>query len=243
MPQLYKRPPITEAVIEVRIENGISVELVERVRDRLLKTYPLPPQKVLTFNFELAEDVSKVQQKLEGYRLTAPDGATLVTIAPGFLATTRLAPYEGWKPFIASARDNWEAWKKIVGWQKIVRIGVRYINRIDIPNVESRILNTNDYLTFSVKRPSLDLPPMESFALNATSPLGKEDFTVILNLSSAPSPLVKTTSFILDIDIARDTNLPQNDEGLWDLIDRIRAHKNDVFEACITDAAREQFNR
>ena len=34
---------------------------------------------------------------------------------------------------------------------------------------------------------------------------------------------------------------PQNDDAVYELINRIRVAKNRVFEACITDRARELF--
>jgi uncharacterized protein (TIGR04255 family) len=241
MSQPYKRPPITEAVVEVRIDAGVTMPRVERVRDKLLESYPLPVQTLIAANVELREDTPRVQQQLQGYRLTAADGAGLVSVGPNFIATSRLAPYEGWESFIATARRNWEVWKRRVGWQKIVRIGVRYINRIDIPTSDP--VNIDDYLTFTIRGPSLDLPPMTSFAINEVRPLGKDQCELILNASYVPSPLVKTTSFLLDLDISREVDLPQNDEGLWGFVDRIRGHKNFVFEGCITDRARELFNR
>ena len=50
-------------------------------------------------------------------------------------------------------------------------------------------------------------------------------------------------SLLLDIDVSRMDELPQNDEGLWAFVDRIREYKNMIFEACITDRARELFDR
>src|SRR5947209_2280742 len=116
MSQPYKRPPITEAAVEVRIEGEINLKLVERVRDRLLQSYPLPPQSLFGADVELREDAStRVQQHFLGYRLTAADGAGLVSVGPQFISTSRLAPYEGWESFIATARTNWDVWKRVVG--------------------------------------------------------------------------------------------------------------------------------
>jgi uncharacterized protein (TIGR04255 family) len=47
---------------------------------------------------------------------------------------------------------------------------------------------------------------------------------------------------LLDVDVSRETDLPQNDDGLWDFVNKVRAHKNFVFEACITNRARELFD-
>lgn len=240
MPQ-YKRPPITEAVVEVRVADPIPMATLERVRDKLFEFYPLPAQSLVSANIEIGPDAPHVIQQVQGYRLTAADGAGLVTIGQQFISTSRLPPYDGWESFIAAARNNWKIWKRLVEWRKIVRIGVRYVDRIDVP--ADGLVNIDDYLTFSIKGPSLELPPLTSFAINEVRPLGKDDCQLILNAGLVPSPLVKTTSFILDLDISRDVDLPQNDETLWAFIERIRQHKNFVFEGCITNKARELFSR
>jgi uncharacterized protein (TIGR04255 family) len=243
MAQPYKRPPVTEALIEIRLESPIEGDLLDGIKTELVKEYPLASRTVavnLEVNLQLMETAPKVLQQAQGYRLTALDGASLVTIAPNSLATSRLAPYEGWEPFNASARRNWAIWRKVAGWRKVARLGVRYVNRIDVPGDNVQI---SDYSCFSLTVPSLGLPAMASFAINASMPLGKDDCGLILNSGSTASPLVKTTSFILDIDISRETGLPQNEDDLWQLADRIRVHKNAVFEACVTDRARELFNK
>ena len=62
-----------------------------------------------------------------------------------------------------------------------------------------------------------------------------------LNTSSAPSPLLGHAAIIVDIDIAREGDAPQNDEEIYALLNEIRVKKNDIFEACITPRARELF--
>lgn len=239
MVQPYKRAPITEAVIEIRLEAPIEPDLLERIKDRLLDEYPAPPLKTMAVDVELSDE-PKLSQQAQGYRLGSGDGASLVTIGRNLLTTSRLAPYEGWEPFIASARRNWLTWRKLTGWRKIARLGVRYVNRIDVPGDHVLI---SDYMTFGLVLPPLGLPPLASFAINAAMPLGKDDCRLILNGGSTASPLVNVTSFILDLDVSRESDLPQNEDGLWELADRIRGHKNTVFEACITDRARELFNK
>src|SRR6266853_6429686 len=134
MVQRYKRPPITEAVIEIRIEQPISREVIDRLHKNFLDEYPAPPQQALLWNVEIGEAAAKVQQQFQAYKLSSGDGADVLTIGMTLIASSRLAPYEGWEPFVARARQNWDRWKRAVGYQKIIRIGVRYVNRIDIPN-------------------------------------------------------------------------------------------------------------
>ena len=48
-------------------------------------------------------------------------------------------------------------------------------------------------------------------------------------------------SIILDIDLFRQENVPQDEKEMWDFFEVLHDRKNDVFEACLTDKARELF--
>ena len=181
----YKRPPITEAVVQVTIATPIALATVERVRDRLREYYPLESQLRAT-NVEIGETAARVlNEQVQGYRMTASDAASIVSATTQFIATSRLPPYDGWESFIADARRNWDIWKRVVGWQKIARVGVRYLNRLDVPTEVP--ISIDDYLTFTIKGPPLDLPPMHSFAIQETRPLGKDHCQLVLNAGLVPS--------------------------------------------------------
>jgi uncharacterized protein (TIGR04255 family) len=152
------------------------------------------------------------------------------------IANVKLAPYEGWENLVQEARSNWDVWFKIIGWMPVARIGVRYVNRIDIP-VVGRI-ELEDYITFQPALPPSLNRGIEHFAMNAVVPLGKEGLNLVLNAGSAPSPIIGNSSIILDLDISRDLDLPANETDLWAFIDLMRTQKNEVFEACITDKTR-----
>lgn len=243
MAQRYKRPPITEAVIEVRIGRPIDAGLLEKLQKRLSRDYPLPPQRTVHINVHLGDESATVKREFEGYKLTATDGASVVSVTPRLISTSRLAPYEGWDQFVKQAVRNWRVWRRIVGWRDIARIGVRFINRVDVSNPKDEPVELERYLNISPRLPEIGQKALNDFSINIKMPLGQGDLNLILNASSAPSPLVKTTSFIIDLDVSRDTDLPTDDEGLWDCIAGVREQKNAVFEACITDRARDLFGR
>jgi uncharacterized protein (TIGR04255 family) len=237
----YKKPPITEAVIEIRVEGEFPRDLLDKLQKRFLDRYPFCLETQLV-NVEMGEAEPTVRQQFQGYRMTAKDGVGVVVITPAVLLTSRLAPYEGWDSLVTMAQENWDIWKRTVGYRKIARVGVRFINRIDVPHDGTEVIFLENLLNFRPLLPTIPLGPMQNFAVNASMPLGKDDCVLILNGGSMPSPLVKASSFVLDIDISRQMNLPQNDEDLWTLIHRIRGYKNFVFEACITDKTRELFS-
>lgn len=245
MSQPYKRPPITEAVIAVGIKSPLDETALDKIHKRLLEKYPAPVQRVISqFDIEITASGPQVKGSQQAaYKMTSGDAADTVLLFPGQLITSRLAPYEGWESLSDRARSNWEDWKKIVGWRAISRVGVRYVNRIDIPTPTEPSIELDDYLTVSPRMPTdAGLPPMNQFAVNTVAPIGIDGCRLILNVASTPSPLVKTASFVLDIDVAVEHDPPQNEDAIWDLLNRIRGHKNNIFESCLTPRTRALFS-
>jgi uncharacterized protein (TIGR04255 family) len=83
---------------------------------------------------------------------------------------------------------------------------------------------------------------LQSYAMQLSGPLEEDNCRLVINSSLVPSPLVDHVSAVLDIDISRGADAPQRDDEIWALIDRIRVHKNQVFEESVTDKARGLFN-
>ena len=130
-------------------------------------------------------------------------------------------------------------WKRVVGFKEISRIGVRYINRIDIP-ISGPIVEFEDYLHLYAKIPDV-LGPVGGYAAQAVLPLADIGCTLRLNSAVVPSPILDHMSILFDQDIAKEENPPQSDGDISELLGKIRVKKNEVFEACITDRARELF--
>jgi len=238
---IYKRPPIVEAVIEIRCEE-VDKASIDTVQKQLRRKYPIS-EDFSHVNFRI--DVSKraLQQEVDaiGYRLRSSDSADIQIITSSIFSAARLAPYQSWETFSGLAKANWAAWKKIVGYKKIKRIGVRYINRIDVPWGGATHVRTEDYLRFNPGMPD-SFPPISAYVMNVVVP-GQDECNLVINSNTIASPLIDHASFILDIDIIRESSPPpQNDKEMWSLIDRIRIYKNEIFESCITDKARELFN-
>jgi uncharacterized protein (TIGR04255 family) len=235
----YKRAPITEAVIEIRIKAPFDVAQLDRLVARFSRKYPVPPQKLFDVSLEVGEVTSKANQKLNGYRMSSSDGDKVLLLGMSNISSAKIAPYEGWEKLWEEARSNWDIWLKIVGWQPVGRIGIRYINRIDIPTLGR--IELGDYLTVQPSLPRLLDTGIQHFAMNTMIPLGKEGQRLVLNAGSVASPIIGNQSLILDLDVSCETNIPEDDVGLWTLIATMRDQKNQVFEACITDKTRALF--
>lgn len=83
---------------------------------------------------------------------------------------------------------------------------------------------------------------MLGYIIQATLPLSEAKWTATLTSNLlAPSPVPNCASLLLDIDVFRSEAIPAKDEDMWGLIDQARGIKNAVFEACVTEHARELF--
>jgi len=247
MPERYKSAPITEAVIQIRYAEPAEADLLAEAGADLKAFYPsqhplvnydvtvgLPPPNVR------GEAVTQVNQAT-GHRLSSTDQAEILLLWPLTFVVSQLAPYPGWEIFFGRFRRDWNIWKKTAGYRKITRMGVRFVNRIDIPQVD-RVIEETEYLCVYAKLPGA-FGPVAGYGVQAQFPPDDEGCRLTLNSGSVPSPLVGHGSILLDLDIAREVNLPQNDEDMLVLLDKIRTKKNAAFEACITDEARELFRR
>jgi uncharacterized protein (TIGR04255 family) len=155
---------------------------------------------------------------------------------------SQLAPYPGWDGFFRRFVRDWTIWKKSAGYRKVGRVGVRYINRIDIPLAGRPVIEETEFLNVYPHIPK-ELGPTNAYGVQAVLPILDINCRLTLNSSVVPSPLLNHVSFIIDQDIAKEVDTPQSDENLYELLNAIRLKKNEIFEACITDRARELFQR
>lgn len=245
--QLYSRPPITEAVIAIKFDSPISSKNINSANTKFTKHYP-QHQAVTNYNVQVEISRGHVEKPttnvkgLDGHRRSTDDMTQLLVMWPSSFSISQLAPYVGWDSFLNRFIRDWKTWKRTVKYQKISGIGVRYINRIDIPFAEGSILEHENYLNVYPKLPEY-FPSVDSYAIQTVLPLNKIGCRLKLNSSVIPSPIPDHLSFIIDQDIVNNSNPPQKDDAIIDLLNNIRVAKNDVFESCINDQTRALFQK
>jgi uncharacterized protein (TIGR04255 family) len=241
--QPYKRPPITEAVIEIRFANPLPSSEIDKAIRQLASVYS-HQESVRTFNFAVGAPPGGEPQAATvintGQRLSSDDLTQMVLLWPASFAVAQLAPYPGWDEFFPRFSRDWRLWKKAVDYQKIMRVGVRFINRIDVPSSNNAAINEPDFLNVYPTLPK-SLRPVASYGVQAQLHLPDIECGLLINSGAVPSPLIGYSSYLLDFDIYREPEPPQSDEGIYELLNRIRVKKNEVFEACVTDRAKETF--
>jgi uncharacterized protein (TIGR04255 family) len=150
--QPYSKPPIVEAVFEIQFAELLSPRDLERLRDRFLSTFPKTEQQQ-RIDIEVVAGGANARATPIGFKMTAANALEIVLIQVDRFGSSRLAPYEGWKKFIAIAKDNCENFTKVAGRKTIKRIASRFINRLDIPVGEMEGVNILEFVRFGVAMP------------------------------------------------------------------------------------------
>lgn len=238
----YAHAPITEAVVEVRCElaSDVSLDDLKRVADPA-QFFLVGPSVNISGQVNVSEVgiTSATSGEQIGHVFRRNDGRRMIQARLNSFAFSVFAPYDRWETFSEEVWSNWLKYQSVARPIRATRLGVRYINRIDIPQ---NVIEIKDYFRTAVDV-SPYLPQMiGGYFFQVIVPLPRFNAAATIVSTIIPPPNEDTSSLILDIDTWRDVDIALStaagNEGLRDQVDVLREAKNYVFEACITDATR-----
>jgi uncharacterized protein (TIGR04255 family) len=175
----------------------------------------------------------------KGLRLRNSENTYAAQFTSQGVIFSRLAPYEHWDSFKNEAKRFWDAFLEIAEPVSIQRLGVRYINRIQLDSDEEPakyVRNVKPYL------PKLNAP-VETFFYQDVYRIPDHPYLVnwICTREQSPSPDTPQGDLILDIDVFADGQFLL-DEGTLELrLKEMRWLKDKVFFSCITEDAIKAF--
>ena len=248
----YKNPPIEEALCELRFVPGQEWDLTipGKLQTQLGDEYLGKPreQKALQLglqvrdgkpeNLQFGEGVTKVQ-------LVTEDETRMIGVGPDVVSIHMLRPYQkpghpersGWDEFGPRISAALDAYWGVAEPRGVSRIGMRYINRIEITE---RIVKVEDYLKCALLEVE-GLPEDYSNFSSRVEYIYEDKVRLILSyglLALAP----ELVTVLLDLDVIWEGNESvdrrEASNVAGDLRERVRA----AFEVVITDRAREIFD-
>jgi len=243
MPTRYPNAPITEAIIDLRVKfvDGSDRALLKLDGDSDLPDYPKRDEI-----FEAVGQMAvgprggsaSVQPTPIGWKFTSADQKQILQSRFNGFTFSRLAPYDRWNPFRDEARRLWDLYRKRVRPEAVVRVAVRYINRIDLPGDS---VDLKDYFRTSPEI-APDLPQqLEGYFMQLRLPYPDVSGYCLINQTIVPPARENVVSVVLDIDLFRSLDLPQDEDGIWNVFETLHEAKNNIFESCITDSTRRLF--
>lgn len=234
----YTKASITEAVIDLQVEvpSEVTLSTLKNLQRSIELEYPVC-EDMVTFQgqFQVGPSLAATaSQSPIGYRFSGSDRKQIFQARLDGFTFSRLAPYERWESFRDEARRLWGIYQVAISPKTVKRVAVRYINRLDLP------LPLNDFKDYlrTVPEVSPDLPQgLSSYFMQLQIPQEDLNGMLVLNEATLP-PTEDVVSVLLDIDLFCQVNLPSVENAQWDLLEKLRVRKNQVFEACITDNTR-----
>jgi uncharacterized protein (TIGR04255 family) len=238
----YENAPITEALIDIRVElpSGVTLKTLEAVHDKVKQVYPGKKKRVyVQGQFSAGDEVGAVaKQTVMGFALATKNGKQIFQVRLDGFTFSRLRPYGNWGDLRDEGRRLWELYREAVSPQKITRVAVRYINQIDIP---VRAIDYKDYFRTAPEVSPVLPQELSGFFMQLHFPQPDLGGLLILTQTAVPPPRPNMNSVILDLDVFKDGVEIASDDEVWELLETLRNRKNEFFEGCLTDKARELF--
>jgi uncharacterized protein (TIGR04255 family) len=234
--------PITEAVCEFLFEEDLEWDIVAPglIYERVKEVFPdrRPFQR---FGATIQAGPEGLQHRLQSEqiaRLQNNEQNTLMQVGQRFLSIHKLAPYSTWSEFLSLIDRGFGAYSHVRKPRGFRRIGLRYINRIEIPSEDNAL---EEHFNF---RPLVEVERLKGFRAFITGiEVGLEQGRDVLKvqLSSTDSGRPELLAVMLDLDyyLAPGGVLALADWKDW--IEVAHRHLREVFKESITATLRKRF--
>lgn len=249
----YKNPPIQEAVCEFTfapLQGNPAWDLTLPGKLQLdLPEYSgqTRQQHVQTIMASDNKPEMTLQQSLFRIHLPTDKGEALLSLGPHILGIVCLKPYEGWKNFQPRIFKALEAYIKRTNQTSVIRIGVRYINRIVTPIPDASTASkfiTGIHVQLKGTEPDGKTPlDARLTALNSRHEFETpEKIKVFVTQGTLNPEKMGTAEYLLDLDTVWDHQPVDGLQKIMPVLEKLHAVESAVFEALITNESRKIFN-
>ncbi len=241
--ELFAKAPIQEALLDIQVQLPPEAAALD------LKAYGQGLEERFPNRDERVQVVQRVQllgeqqqipptKSIEGYLFISREAGKIVQARRDGFTFNKLRPYSKWDDFSAEARELWLRYVEFAHPVLVRRLGLRYINRIEIPD------NLRDLGEICLLFPSVpDGVPGAWFEFfQRFASLREDGYLSIVTLAIDAPAAPARAAIILDIDIVRPlpAGTPDTDE-LWRHFDKMRTLKNEIFDASLPPRAKALF--
>lgn len=236
----YSKSPIQEALIDVKVSYGAEFNLnsVESLHDEFREDLPQKTARnSVVFSINPEEGSSVNNSEVDGFMFRAGDGSRVLQITKEGFTFSLINTYSGWEEFFGEAMRYWEIFLNKLAPISINRLGIRYVNKINIPKETD---NLSDYFTTQASLGGITNKPTELF-LRAVIPHDK-NICIVTEATNQTLVVGDEQGFILDIDVFNEEPFNASEkQKLTEQLEELRAVKNDVFQKSLTSKTKDMF--
>ena len=238
----YRNPPVIEALAEVYFKDSTwDITTPGSFYERIRYDYPKKDQ-VEQVELEVKVNPGGANALLGSggarARFKNDDETRLIQVGGDVLVVNQLRPYPNFEAWSSVLLGMLDVYRDVAKPSSVTRLGMRYINRIDVPRASIRM---EDYFRVYAEVPEELGDAHDSFLVRLQLPARVPGHEILLTLGSAPATHEGVQGFALDLyDV-----ITLSGQGAFDVIEGHLhdAHENVewVFEHAITDATRAIF--
>jgi uncharacterized protein (TIGR04255 family) len=240
--EVFTNAPITEALldIKVQIEKGVTLNDLKIFHTAIKERFPeITEQRLFHASFKIGKDPTYIpgQERALGYLLRSQQDKKVVQYRFDGFTFNKLKPYENWSALKSEAMELWEPYLEQIKPIKIVRIALRYINRIEIP------LSMKHFNEYILTNPEIapNLPKISHFLMRIELPNNEIPATAIITQTMEKPTKSQKVPLIFDIDVFYRDEYEKDMKEVWNGFEKLRNFKNDIFFNSITDKTKELF--
>lgn len=245
----YRNPPIEEAICELRFVADSEPDFAAPLRfyESIKASYPAKPQAQPLPPSELevhgqGSGFQVAMRNLPTRLLFKNDDETrLVGFTLNMLSVHVLRPYPGWEEFRRRIEEALNAYRRTIPAKAVSRIGLRYVNKIEIPEANVSLKN---YVTISPQIPNQVVGDIQTFVTRLETGDKNKPWRIALTIASVEPSSSDSTALLMDIDVRQEweSSKPLALDDVLNEIDLLRAVEREAFESFICDPARRLFD-
>ena len=243
--ETFAKPPVREAVVDIKAMLPAAATAVDilKIRNLLRPDYPRMDERapwnavVQLKPGEKVEGDSEVQ-KPDGYIFWTSDESHAVQYRLDGFTFSQLRPYSGWEAMRGAAKRHWSIYVDKLHPVRVRRVAVRYVNLVNIPGVG---VDLDDYVIGLPRIPKGFPQTVEQFLSRFIFPIPEVKGKALVTLTLVPPEVPGMTSIVFDIDVFIEQAFDPVSASLWEMIETLRYHKNEIFSNTLTDKTKELF--
>jgi uncharacterized protein (TIGR04255 family) len=240
-----KNAPIAEALLDIRVRLPHEIDLpkLANFQDAIKDRYPSKQQRMAWQSSVKIKPGTQPHIEAsggpQGFIFFSGDKRQAVQSRVDGFTFSRFKPYKTWDALRTEAQELWQRYVEVAMPEKVTRIALRYINRIEIP---LPIDAFNEYI-LTVPEVAPGLPQaLAGFFMQLVLPQPNINANAIITETiEPPSANGEILPLILDIDVFSDTSYEVTGSAMWSAFKELRLLKNKIFFDSITEKAKELF--
>jgi len=242
---VFPNAPITEALLDIRVQLPPEIDLdkLKTFHEPIKNRFPVKEERIsFEAGFQISPKTEPIvlpsTKKPDGYFFRSHTENKVVQARLDGFTFNKLKPYTNWGTFSSEALELWKLYLEIAKPIKIIRIALRYINKIEIP------IPMNEFKDYILTVPEIapNIPQaLAHFFMQLVIPNPEIGATAVISQTIEPITPNQRVPLIFDIDVFKDAVYVDNKDEIWLDFENLRKFKNDIFFNSTTDRAKELF--